>query len=78
MVNQQLVNYIQTQARNGYSYDQIGNYIMQQGYKAKDIKSAIKSLTKTPTDKKTIIQRVIIAIMIMIIGLLVWRVFFVK
>ena len=76
MVNQKLINYIQTQSRNGYSYDQIGNYLMQQGYKAKDIKSAIKALTKTPTDKKTIIQRLVIVVMIIIIGLLIWQVFF--
>ena len=78
MVNQQIVSYIQTQVKNGYSYDQIGNYLMQQGYKSRDIKSAIKSLTKTPVDKKKLIQIIVIVVMVIIVGFLSWQVFFVQ
>ena len=72
MVNQQIVSYIQTQVENGYSYDQISNYLIQQGYKSRDIKSAIKSITKTPVDKKKLIQIIVIVIMILTIAYMVY------
>ncbi len=76
MVNQQLMNYIQTQSESGYTYDQIGNFLLQQGYAQRDVRSAIKTLTKTPLDKKTLIQRIVIAIMVLLISYMVYYNYF--
>ncbi len=76
MVNQQLINYIQTQSEMGYSIEQIENFLLQQGYAQREVRSAIKALTKTPLDKKTLIQRIVITIMVLLISYMVYYNYF--
>ena len=72
MTNQQLVNYIQTQVQNGYPIEQIQSYLIQQGYKEKDVKSAVNSLRGGTSSKKKIIQYLIIATMALAIGYMMY------
>jgi len=76
MVNQQLVDYIKTQAKNGYPVNQIANYLMQQGYSQEDVNSAVNALSKPSVDKKTLIQRIVIVIMVLIISYMVYYNYF--
>lgn len=41
-MNQQLVNYIQQQLKSGYDVNSIKNFLLQQGYNAKDVNEAVE------------------------------------
>lgn len=76
MVNPQLVDYIKTQAKNGYPVEQIASYLMQQGYSQEDVSAAVNSVSKPSVDKKALIQRIVIGIMILIISYMVYYNYF--
>ncbi len=42
MVNQQLINYIKTEEAQGYTPQQLRNYLIQQGYNSAEVDEAIK------------------------------------
>ena len=56
MVNHQLINYIKTEEAQGYTAQQIRNYLIQQGYNAQEVDEAISYANQKniyPTQQNT-------------------------
>ncbi|MCK5333908.1 MAG: hypothetical protein KAJ24_05310, partial [Candidatus Aenigmarchaeota archaeon] len=63
MVNQQIINWIKQQDSQGYSSQQLYNYLIQQGYNPNEVNEAIRIVSQ-PTSQVNQLSIIIIGIVV--------------
>jgi uncharacterized RDD family membrane protein YckC len=54
MIDQNLVNYINEQLRNGYTIESLRNYLIQQGYDANNVTDSVNYISGNPNQNNSI------------------------